>query len=86
MPQFYRLGQVWALAYRQYDFPNRTQHSAIRFSRDGEEWTDPWILESGVNAGAHLLQLGDQVIAMNQLYPATDTITRNVVTLPDEYR
>jgi len=84
MPLFYRIGSVWALAYRQYDNAAKTQHSAVRFSVDGRQWSKPWILESGVNAGPRLLQVGDHVVAMNQLYPAMDTITRHVVALPEK--
>ena len=82
MPLFYRIGDLWALAYRQYDHEKGTQHSAVRFSRDGDQWTEPWIIESGVNAGPHLLQVGGSIIALNHLYPATNILTRHVVTLP----
>ena len=83
MPLISKVGGVWALAYRQYDADKGTQHSAVRFSRDGGQWTKPWIIESGVNAGPQLLDLGERIIAFNTLYPASNTVTRNVVAMPD---
>jgi hypothetical protein len=83
MPLFYRIGDLWALAYRLYDRPKGTQHSAVRFSRSGREWSSPLIIESGVNAGPQLVQVGGKLIAFNNLYPDRSTGTRNVVTLPE---
>jgi hypothetical protein len=85
MPLFYRIGDSWVLAYRQYDFPQRTQHSVLRFSREGQEWSEPLIIESGVNAGPQLVQVQGKILAFNTLYPETATLTRHEVNIPDEF-
>ena len=83
MPLFYRLGDLWALTYRLYDAPRKLQHSAIRFSRDGREWTDPAVIESGVNAGPQLVRVAGKLLAFNNQFPDRNTGTRIVVKIPD---
>ena len=82
MPQFYKLKNVWAMGYRQYDAEKGVQHAAIRFSRDGRRWSQPWIIRTGVNAEPQLVELGDRILAFNTLYPASDMVTRDVIVLP----
>lgn len=82
MPRFYRLKNLWALAYRQYDADKGVQHAAIRFSRDGRRWSQPWIMETGVNAEPQLVDLEDRILAFNTLYPASNMVTRDVIVLP----
>ena len=65
-------------------FPSVDQlNIAIRFSRDGLHWTDPVILQSGVNAGPQLVRAGGKLLAFNNLYPERSTGTRTVVKIPD---
>ena len=86
MPLFYRIGGLWALAYRLYDPARATQHSAVRFSRDGDQWTDPIVIESNVNANPQLVQVKGKIIAFNNLYPNRAMGTRNVLAFPDWVR
>ncbi len=83
MPLFYRIGDCWVLAYRQYDFQKKIQHSVMRVSTDGRDWSKPRIIESGVNAGPQLVRVADKLIAFNTLYPDRSVITRHVVRMND---
>lgn len=80
MPIFYKLGNLWALSYRLYDFAFNVQHSAIRFSLDGKEWSPPMIIEDGVNAASFLVQVNGKIIAFNTLYSERTKITRKDIT------
>jgi hypothetical protein len=80
MPLFYRVGKLWALCYRLYDAALGIQHGAIRFSRDGQAWSPPMIIEQGVNAGPFLVQVQGRTIAFNTRYPERTRITRNDIT------
>jgi len=82
MPLFYKIAGTWALAYRQYDAPKGTQHSVVRFSRDGQTWSSPMTIESGVDAGPHLVRVKGKVIAFNARYPARSNLTRHCVAIP----
>jgi len=86
MPLFYRIGDLWALSYRLYDPARATQHSAVRFSRDGKHWTDSIVIESGVNANPQFVQVKGKIIAFNNLYPNRAMGTRNVLAIPDWVR
>ena len=83
MPLFHRVGDLWALAYRLYDASRRTQHSVVRFSRDGILWTDPARIETGVNAMPQLVQVDGKLLAFNNLYPERHVVTRNEVSVPE---
>ena len=80
-PLFYRIGDYWVLTYRQYVQEDGKQYSALRFSRDGVVWSDPVHIGEGVDSGACLVQVGDQLIAMNHEYPQRKKITRRVIDL-----
>ncbi len=83
MPLFYRIAGTWALAYRQYDAPKGTQHSVVRFSRDGQSWSSPMTIESGVDAGPQLVRVRGKVLAFNTRYPARSNLRRHGVAIPD---
>jgi hypothetical protein len=80
-PLVWRVDDQWVLTYRQYVQAERTQYSAVRLSRDGMNWSRPYRIESGVDSGATLLQVGDELIALNQRYPDRRKITRHVIDL-----
>jgi len=80
MPLLYRVGSLWALCYRLYDATLGIQHSAIRFSRDGKEWSPPMIIEHGVNAAPFIVAVNDRIIAFNTRYPQRTRITRHDIT------
>lgn len=79
MPLIYKLKNGWALAYRQYDAEKGTQHSAIRFSRDGRTWSKPLSVETGVNAMPQLVELSGRIVVFNTLYPVSEMVTRHVI-------
>ncbi len=83
MPLFYRIGDRWVLAYRQYDFSKKTQHSVVRISTDGREWSKPQTIESGVNAGPQFVRVAGRLIAFNTLYPDRSVVTRHVLRMND---
>lgn len=78
MPQFYKVGTWWALSYRKY--AKGSSNSALRFSRDGKEWSKPLILEKGVNTGPALVQVKGRVLAFNARYPDRRQMTRHDIT------
>jgi hypothetical protein len=80
MPLFYRVGRFWALTYRLYDHALGVQHSAIRFSRDGMEWSPPIIIEQGVDTAPFLIQVKGRILAFNTRYPERTQITRHDIT------
>jgi len=80
MPLFYRVGNLWALCYRLYDAALGIQHSAIRFSRDGKDWSPPMLIEHGVNAAPFIVQVDRRIIAFNTRYPERTRITRDDIT------
>jgi len=80
MPLFYRVGNLWALCYRLYDRVLGFEHSAIRFSRDGKEWSPPIIIEHGVNAAPFIVQVNGKILAFNDLYPQRSRLTRHDIT------
>lgn len=80
MAMFHRLGNLWALSYRLYDPQFGLHHSAIRFSKDGKEWSPPRILEHSVNCGAFIVQVKGRIIALNTRFPARNIITRHDIT------
>ena len=80
-PLFYRIGDYWVLTYRQYVQTEAKQYSALRLSRDGVEWSEPYRIGEGVDSGACLVQVGHQLIAMNHQYPRRNKITRRVTDL-----
>lgn len=82
MPLFYRIGNLWALTYRIYDVAAGLPRSAVRFSRNGTKWSDPVILESGVDAGAQLVQVKGKTVAFNTRYPDRQTQTRILLKVP----
>ena len=83
-PHFFRLADCWALTYRQWIPERRTNFSAVRFSRDGGQWSRPYRIQEGVQDGACLIEVEGQVIAFNQLYPQAAIRTRRVIRIPDE--
>jgi len=80
MPLFYRVGSLWALSYRLYDAALGIQHSAIRFSRNGKEWSAPIIIQHGVNSAPFIVQVHGRIIAFNTRYPQRTRITRHDIT------
>jgi hypothetical protein len=78
MPLFYRVGDLWALCYRRYSPP--AQYSAVRFSRDGHEWSEPMLIERGVDAAPFLAQVNGKVLAFNRRYPERTQLTRHDIT------
>ena len=61
-----------------------TNFSCVRFSRDGQRWSKPFIIEEGVQDGAHLVNVKGQLIVFNQRYPQHDVRTRYVIRIPEE--
>ncbi len=82
MPRLYRVGNVWALCYRLWDPALGIQHSAIRFSRDGREWSPPMITQysASVNAAPFIVQVNGKIIAFNDRYPQRTRLTRHDIT------
>jgi hypothetical protein len=80
MPLFDRVGKLWALTYRLYDHALGIQHSAIRFSPQGEEWSPPIIIEQGVDTAPFLVQIKGRILAFNSRYPERTRITRHDIT------
>ncbi len=79
-PSFYRVGNLWALGYRLYDHALGIQHGAIRFSRDGKEWSPPMIINQGVQNEPFIVQVNGRIIAFNYGYPDATLLTRNDIT------
>jgi hypothetical protein len=79
-PKFYRVGRLWALSYRLYDHALGVQHGAIRFSRDGKEWSPPMIVNQGVQNEPFIVQVKGKVIAFNYGYPDYTRLTRHDIT------
>ncbi len=52
MPLLYQVGSLWALCYRLWDPALGKGHNAIRFSRDGKEWSPPMVIQYGASANA----------------------------------
>ncbi len=80
MPLFYQVGDAWALCYRLYDAALGIQHNAIRFSRDGKEWSPPMIIQHGVNAAPFIVQVNGKILAFNDRYPERTRLTRHDIT------
>ncbi len=79
-PSFYRVGKLWALSYRLYDHALGIQHGAIRFSRDGKEWSPPMIIEQGVQNEPFIVQVRGRIIAFNYGYPDYTRLSRHDIT------
>jgi len=79
--RFYRVGNLWALCYRLYDHALGIQHGAIRFSRDGKQWSPPMIVNQGVQDGPTIVQVNGRIIAFNHGYPDATLLTRNDITV-----
>jgi len=79
-PSFYRIGNLWALGYRLYDHALGMQHGAIRFSRDGKEWSPPMIVNQGVQNEPFIVQVNGRIIAFNYGYPDYTRLTRHDIT------
>jgi len=82
MPRLYRVGNLWALCYRLWDPALGIQHSAIRFSRDGREWSPPMITpySASVNAAPFIVQVNGRILAFNDRYPERTRLTRHDIT------
>jgi hypothetical protein len=83
MPLFYRIGDYWALAYRQFVPADKAQYSVVRLSRDGGKWSKPLRIEKGVDRGPFLVQVKGKVIAMNDRYPGREHLTRHVIDIAE---
>lgn len=83
-PHFYRIGETFVLAYRQYAPYDRTGYATIRFSRNGLTWSRPFRIHRGVQDGPNIVQAGGLVVAFNQLAPTAEFPTRQVIEIPDE--
>jgi len=82
MPLLYRVGSLWAVCYRLWDPGLGIQHNAIRFSRDGKEWSPPMITQYGVsvNAAPFIVQVNGRILAFNDRYPERTRLTRRDIT------
>jgi len=79
-PSFYWVGNLWALGYRLYDHALGIQHGAIRFSRDGKQWSPPMIVNQGVQNEPFIVQVNGRIIAFNYGYPDHTRLTRHDIT------
>ena len=83
-PHFFRLDDCWALTYRQWVPQASTNFSAMRFSRNGRDWSRPYRVQQSVQDGASLVRAKGQLIAFNQLYPQHTVRTRHGISIPAE--
>ncbi len=65
----------------QYDADKGVQNSAIGFSRDGRQWSNPRIIETGVGAMPQLVEQGEKIIVFNTGYPDGVAVTRHVIDI-----
>jgi hypothetical protein len=81
MPLFYHINDYWMLSYRQYDASTSTQYAAAQFSRDGQEWSKPYLFASGVDTNPFFVKSGSQWYLFDSQYPDRDSIIRMPVDL-----
>ncbi len=83
MPLFYRIGDHWVLAYRQYAPSEGTAYGVLRLSRDGLRWSKPHRIEKGVNNAPFLVQVKGKLIALNHQFPTRQVLMRQVVDITE---
>ena len=70
MPLFYHIdNDYWLLSYRQYDASTGTQYAAVRLSRDGQTWSEPYRFTSGVGTNGFFVESANQWYLFATSYP-----------------
>jgi hypothetical protein len=87
MPLFYHIdnpgtdNDYWVLSYRTYIDLSYTSYAAARFSRDGQEWSEPYRFTSGVDTNPFFVESSGQWYLFVAKYPDRDSIIRMPIDL-----